>query len=168
MNQDDAAAGGEQFTLFWHGPFSQWHPCKFTVSRVEFNCAEQFMMYSKAILFGDMQSAQRILETSTPKEQKTLGRKVQNFDEAVWAIFREGIVYTASYAKFTQNFELQEMLLATKGTTLVEASPRDRIWGIGLGADNPKAQVRAEWRGRNLLGETLTRVREAILWEKAR
>ncbi len=168
MKQDGTAASGERFTLFWHGPFSQWHPCRFTVGGVEFNCAEQFMMYSKAILFGDVQNAQRILETATPKEQKALGREVGNFDEAVWTLFREGIVYTASYAKFTQNFDLQEILLATKGTTLVEASPRDGIWGIGLGEDDPKAQVRAEWGGRNLLGETLTRVREAILWEKAR
>ncbi len=168
MKQDNTATGGERFTLFWHGPFSQWHPCKFRVNGMEFNCAEQFMMHGKAILFGDVEVAQKILETATPKEQKALGRKVRNFDEAIWALFREGIVYTASYAKFTQNFELQEVLLATKGTTLVEASPRDRIWGIGLGADNPKAQTRAEWRGQNLLGETLTRVREAILWEKAR
>jgi ribA/ribD-fused uncharacterized protein len=168
MKQDATAASGERFTLFWHGPFSQWHPCKFTVNGMEFNCAEQFMMYSKAILFGDVQAAQKILEAATPREQKALGRKVRTFDEAVWALFREGIVYTGSYAKFTQNFELREMLLATRGTTLVEASPRDRIWGIGLGEGNPKAQIRAEWRGRNLLGETPTRVREAILWEKTR
>src|SRR5690349_19725537 len=158
----------ENFTLFWDGPFSQWHPCEFEVNRLKFSCAEQFMMYSKAVLFRDTQTAEKILLTVSPKEQKSLGRKVQNFDEKVWAIFRDGIVYTGSYAKFTQDLNLRETLLATKGTTLVEASPYDTIWGIGLGESDPRAKIRAEWNGLNLLGETLTRVREAIAWEKRR
>lgn len=158
----------EKFTLFWDGPFSQWYPSEFTVHDLKFNCAEQFMMYGKAILFGDLETASNILEAVSPKEQKALGRTIQNFDEGVWGLFREGVVYTASYAKFTQNPELQEGLLATKGTTLVEASPYDKIWGIGLSESDPRARNRAEWDGLNLLGETLTRVREAISWEKSR
>jgi ribA/ribD-fused uncharacterized protein len=157
----------ETFTLFWNGPFSQWHPCEFVINHLKFNCAEQFMMYSKAILFSDNQTAEKILQTASPKEQKDLGRKVHNFDEEVWIMFCDGIVYTGSHAKFTQDLDLQEMLLATKGTTLVEASPYDKIWGIGLSESDPKAKIRTEWNGQNRLGETLTRVREAIAWEKA-
>ncbi len=164
----DGSNPQEKFTLFWGGPFSQWYPSEFTVHHLKFNCAEQFMMYGKATLFGDLETAGKILQTVSPKEQKVLGRSIRNFDENVWLFFREGIVYTGSYAKFTQNHALRENLLATKGTTLVEASPYDKIWGIGLGENDPKASDRATWNGLNLLGETLTRVREAISWENNR
>ena len=158
----------ERFTLFWHGPFSQWHPSAFVVAGINFTHAEQFMMYAKAILFGDRQAADLILKAKTPKEQKALGRKINGFDEKIWALFREGVVFDGSYAKYSQNSELQQLLLATRGTTLVEASPYDRVWGIGLAEDDPAAQDRAQWRGLNLLGETLTRVREVLLWEHSR
>ena len=158
----------ETFTLFWHGPFSQWHPSPFVVAGVRFSHAEQFMMYSKAMLFGDRESAGQVLQAQTPKEQKAIGRQVQGFDENVWALFRDGVVFTGSYAKFTQNPDLRELLLATHGTTLVEASPYDRVWGIGLAEDDPHARNRSQWRGLNLLGEALTRAREVILWEQAR
>jgi ribA/ribD-fused uncharacterized protein len=156
----------EKFTLFWEGPFSQWYPSPFIVHHLTFNCAEQFMMYSKALLFRDVESAEKILYSTLPKDHKALGRKIRNFDTNTWLLFREGIVYTANYAKFTQDLMLQEILLGTKGTTLVEASPHDKVWGIGLDANDPKAQTRATWNGLNLLGETLTRVREAILYQK--
>ena len=155
----------ELFTFFWHGPFSQWQYSEFTVAGTKYTHAEQFMMHSKALVFNDHEVAKKILQTTTPKEQKALGRTVKNFDARQWGQFSEGVVYTGSYAKFTQNPELLEHLLATEGTTLVEASPLDKIWGIGLGADNPKAQDRSQWRGLNLLGEILTRVREALLFE---
>lgn len=158
----------EQFTPFWHGPFSQWHPSSFTLGGVTYSHAEQFMMHAKALLFGDQETAAKILLADTPREQKALGREVKGFSQSIWELFREGIVFTGSYAKFTQNPDLLRELLATKGTTLVEASPRDTIWGIGLGAENPKAKNRSQWRGLNLLGEALTRVREAILQEIAR
>ena len=157
----------EKFTLFWDGPFSQWYPSEFTVHHLKFNCAEQFMMYGKATLFGDLETAGKILQAVSPKEQKALGRSIRNFDESVWLLFREGIVYTGSYQKFTQNQALEKALLATTGTTLVEASPYDKIWGIGLSENDPKASNRATWDGLNLLGETLTRVREAIAYQKS-
>lgn len=158
----------ESFTFFWHGPFSQWHASPFVLGGIRFSHAEQFMMYAKAMLFGDRESAERVLQAATPKEQKSLGRKVRNFNESVWLLFREGVVYDGSYAKFSQDAELRATLLATRGTTLVEASPLDRVWGIGLAQDDPRAQDRSQWRGLNLLGEALTRVREALLWEQAR
>jgi ribA/ribD-fused uncharacterized protein len=92
-----------------------------------------------------------------------LGRQVQNFDDAIWKQNAMGIVYKGSYAKFTQNENLKKHLLKTEGTTLVEASPMDAIWGIGMGADNPKAQDRKTWRGKNQLGEILTKLREDLL-----
>jgi ribA/ribD-fused uncharacterized protein len=158
----------ESFTLFWHGTFSQWHPSAFEVAGVRFEFAEQFMMYSKALLFGDRATADKIMAAQGPREQKKLGREVSGFDPKTWELFREGVVFTGSYAKFTQNPDLLEELLATRGTTLVEASPHDRIWGIGLGENNAAARDRAQWQGLNLLGEILTRVREAILWEQQR
>lgn len=149
----------EEFTFFWHGPLSQWDPSTFQVAGIEFNCAEQFMMYSKALLFGDKDKSKEILAAASPREQKKLGQKVYGFKEQTWKIFREGIVYTGSYAKFTQNSELEKILLATKETTLVEASPFDQIWGVGLGETDPRIHDRKQWRGENLLGEILMRVR---------
>jgi ribA/ribD-fused uncharacterized protein len=86
----------------------------------------------------------------------------------VWVLFREGVVFAGNYARFSQNANQWELLAATRGTSLVEASPHDRVWGIGLAADDPRAQDRSQWLGLNLLGETLTRVREALFWEKSR
>ena len=126
------------------------------------------MMYAKALLFGDRDTAARILAAETPREQQAIGREVRAFDEAVWTLFREGVVYAGNYARFSQNPDQRELLLATRGTTLVEASPHDRVWGIGLAADDPRAQDRFQWLGLNLLGDALTRVREALLFEQGR
>src|SRR5262245_52068771 len=103
----------EAFTLFWNGPFSQWHSSEFVVGGITFTHAEQFMMYAKAMLFGDRDAAEGILNAKTAREQKALGRQVKGFDESAWILFREGIVFDGSYAKFSQNPELREVLLAT-------------------------------------------------------
>lgn len=153
----------EQFTFFWHGPFSQWHGCRFKVDAVAYNCAEQFMMAQKAVLFHDEESLGKIMATANPRIQKGLGRKVRGFNPGKWQAQARDIVYRGNWAKFTQNADLRELLLATRGTTLVEASPSDTIWGIGLGEDDPRAADRQTWRGTNWLGEVLTRVREDIL-----
>jgi hypothetical protein len=154
-----------RYTFFWRqqSPFSQWHPSEFVVEGVRFTCAEQYMMYGKAVLFGDAEVAARILEARTPKQHKALGREVRGFDGARWERERERIVYTGNHAKFTQNAELLAALLATAGTELVEASPTDRIWGVGLSAEDPRIQDPATWRGQNLLGKVLTRLREDLL-----
>lgn len=156
----------EAFTFFWKHRLSQWHPARFVVGGIAFNCAEQYMMYAKAKLFGDRDAAERILVAESPREQQAIGRTVRGFDESVWILFREGIVFAGNYARFDQNADQRELLFATRGTTLVEASPHDRVWGIGLAADDPRANDRAQWQGLNLLGEALTRVREALLWER--
>lgn len=161
MNKDIT----EKFTLFWHGPFSQWSACKFTVWGIEYNCCEQYMMACKARMFGDTKSLDIIMGTTSPKDQKAEGRKVENFDVDKWNVMAKDFVFMGNYAKFTQDEDLLKTLMATEGTTLVEASPRDTIWGIGLGADNPKSQNRATWRGTNWLGEVLTNVRTYIKGE---
>jgi ribA/ribD-fused uncharacterized protein len=155
----------EKFTFFYtsSSPFSQWHPSEFDVDGITFNCCEQFMMYHKAILFGDKEYADEIMKSDDPREQKSLGRKVRNFDDKKWKAKCRDIVKRGNYAKFTQNAHLKDSLLATAGTTLVEASPRDTIWGIGLGAKNPKALNRKTWRGTNWLGQALTEVRDEIM-----
>ncbi len=155
----------EPFTFFWKSPLSQWQRAPFVIGGVTFTHAEQFMMYAKALLFGDRVAAESILRATTPREQQAIGRTVQNFDETVWALFREGVVYQANYARFSQNPEQLALLFATRGTTLVEASPHDLVWGIGLAADDPRASDRTQWRGLNLLGQALTQVREVLLWE---
>ncbi|BFT69169.1 NADAR family protein [Paenibacillus sp. P36] len=130
----------EKFTFFYRteSPFSQWHPAPFQIDGITFNCAEQYMMYQKAKLFQDEKIAAKILSAQTPREQKELGRAVRNFQHDKWETSCRQFVYEGSYAKFTQNQSLLEKLLATKGTTLVEASPTDRIWGVGLLEDDPR------------------------------
>jgi ribA/ribD-fused uncharacterized protein len=156
----------EKFTYFWNGPFSQWYPANFTIDKVwDMNCAEQWMMYWKAIVFRDLPTAQSILNTKNPKEQKALGRAVKNFDPVRWNQDKRVAVYRGNYAKFTQNPHLLKALMETKGTTLVEASPYDTIWGIGLAETDPRAKSRATWRGQNLLGEILTQLREDLIKE---
>jgi len=152
----------EKFTFFAKGIFSQWHGCAFTVDGVQYNCAEQYMMAEKARLFGDKEMEKEILSSTMPKQQKAFGRNVKNFDPEKWNANARDIVYRGSYAKYAQNPELRKALLATKGTTIVEAAPWDKVWGIGLAADDKKARNRDTWRGKNWLGEVLTRVRDDI------
>jgi ribA/ribD-fused uncharacterized protein len=155
----------ERFTFFFTeaSPFSQWYRCRFEDGGIVFGCAEQYMMHGKARLFGDAAIAADILAADHPRTHKALGRKVAGFDGNVWEREREGIVLAGNRAKFTQNPELLATLLATAGTTLVEASPFDRIWGVGLGANSPLIHDRSKWRGKNLLGQVLTRLRDELL-----
>ena len=152
------------FTFFFTeaSPFSQWYRATFVVDGVTFGCAEQYMMYGKAQLFGDAEVAAEILEATHPRTHKALGRKVKPFDDRTWRLNREAIVRTGNRAKFTQNAELHAQLMATHGTTLVEASPYDKIWGIGLAASDPRAQDPATWKGQNLLGQILTALRDEL------
>lgn len=147
------------FTFFYGGPFSQWAHSDFVIDGKTYLTAEQWMMAEKARVFGDEEIRKKILATRDPREQKALGRQVKNFDPNKWNAVSRDIVYKGSYAKFKQNNFMQEVLLKTKGTLLVEASPTDCLWGIGLSADNPDAQEQSKWRGVNWLGEVLTKVR---------
>lgn len=152
----------EQFVFFWGGTFSQWAPSKFVIDGVEFNTCEQYMMYKKALMFHDYDSAKKIMNTTSPKEQKALGREVKGFKDDVWIKYCRKIVYDANVAKFTQNPEMLKELMDTGGAEMVEASPYDKRWGIGLSADNPFAQDKSTWQGLNWLGEALTQVRSDL------
>jgi len=152
----------EKFTFFWDGPFSQWYPSRFKIDGYHYTCAEQYMMVEKARLFDDKDAALMIMATSDPKEMKRLGRSVKGFNADKWNSVAKDVVFRASMAKYAQNPDLKVLLLATKGTTLVEASPYDKVWGIGLPRDDPRAEDRSRWQGTNWLGETLTLVRELM------
>jgi len=153
-----------RFTFFFTeaSPFSQWYRCEFVVDGHAFNCAEQYMMFGKAMLFEDRAVADEILAADHPRTHKALGRKVKPYDEHVWRTHRERIVLDGNRAKFTQNPELRAQLVATAPTELVEASPYDKIWGIGLAATDVRAQDPAQWKGANLLGKLLTQLREEL------
>jgi ribA/ribD-fused uncharacterized protein len=142
--------------------FSQWWTASFTVDGQQYVSAEQFMMAEKARLFGDHEMRARILATTRPADAKKLGRGVSGFDEAAWVAARFDIVTAANVAKFDQDPALRRYLLDTGEAVLVEASPTDRIWGIGLKRDDPRAHDPGRWLGLNLLGFALVRSR-AIL-----
>lgn len=147
------------FYFFWSGPFSQWHNCRFQARSHVYNCAEQYMMHSKALLFGDDFTAEKILASHDPSEQKALGKQVKKFSEATWQKNRKRIVLEGNLAKFSQNKGLRRKLFQTGDALLVEASPIDVIWGIGLSETEAKKTSPSQWQGLNLLGKTLTEVR---------
>jgi ribA/ribD-fused uncharacterized protein len=142
--------------------FSQWWPAPFLHAEVSYPTAEHFMMAEKARLFGDEDVRARILKAASPKAAKQLGRQVKNFKEEVWQASRFQIVVEGNYAKFSQNRELGKFLLGTGAKALVEASPVDRIWGIGLAADDESATNPERWRGLNLLGFALMEARQRL------
>ena len=141
---------------------SQWWPCDFIVDGIRYSTAEKFMMAEKARLFGDDAMLNAILAADEPGRIKAFGRQVQGFDDDVWADARFDIVVTGSEAKFGQDDALRFFLLGTRHKVLVEASPRDRIWGIGMGAKDPRAGVPVSWNGSNLLGFALMEARARI------
>ena len=142
--------------------FSQWFSAPFTIDGIMYPTAEHYMMAQKAKLFADDAIFAQILQVRHPNEAKQLGRKVKNYNEQVWQEQRFDIVIQANLAKFSQHPELAKFLLATKERVLVEASPVDRIWGIGLAADDDKAEKPLQWKGLNLLGFALMQVRTQL------
>ncbi|EAE3610166.1 hypothetical protein BJM33_11010 [Listeria monocytogenes] len=162
-----------KYIFFWgHQPaedgkiskscFSQWWICSFKVDGVEYNCAEQFMMAEKAKLFNDMEMREKILTAKHPKQAKDFGRLIRGFQEDIWLKNRFNIVMRANQAKFSQNEELKKFLMQTKKRILVEASPVDKIWGIGMAADNKNVENPLYWKGLNLLGFALMAVRDEL------
>ena len=142
---------------------SQWWPARFTIDGQDYLTAEHYMMAEKARLFGDDEIRQKILAAADPGKAKALGRKVRSFDAATWDARCFEIVVRGNAAKFGQDPALGGWLRKTGAAVLVEASPVDRIWGIGLAVDDPRAQDPAQWQGRNLLGFALMRVRAALV-----
>jgi len=159
-----------KYVFFWgHQPgkngviascFSQWYSAPFVVDGQRYPTAEHFMMAEKAALFGDHAIREQVLQAPNPGAAKALGRKVRVFEELTWLEHRFSIVTRANKAKFSQNEELGIFLKQTGTRVLVEASPVDRIWGIGLAQDGERANNPNLWRGLNLLGFALMQVRD--------
>lgn len=163
-----------QFVFFW-GPgesklpkacFNQWHNAAFHHNNFLYANAEQAMMAEKAYMFKDFGTLQQILDCVSPRAVKALGRMVQNYNDTQWAAGRLQLVVDINYEKFSQNHDMRENLLATGQSILVEASPVDQVWGIGLVETNDWAKNPNLWRGTNLLGEALMIVREQLRQEE--
>lgn len=153
------------FVLFWGSIFSQWWKSDFTDKTLglTFSSAEQYMMYHKAILFDDKVIADKIMNTQDPRKQKALGRQVSGFDAEKWNAVCEDVVIRGNYLKFSQNQHLKECLIQFKELEFVEASPMDKIWGIGLSADDSRALNKNTWKGKNLLGISINSALKMIL-----
>ena len=161
----------EDFVFFWHeyphDPvqktcLSQWYACNFFVSCIEYFTTEQYMMASKALLFKDLNIYQQIFQAKTPQEFKNLGKLVKNYDDTVWNLHKDRIVVEGNYAKFSQNPALKNFLLSTGNKILAEASPYDKIWGIGLEESDDRVLDPAQWQGENHLGFALMKVRDML------
>ncbi|WP_043733904.1 NADAR family protein [Streptomyces zinciresistens] len=171
--QEVRAGAGVKYLHFWgHRPLadgrlgasclSQWWPSPFTVDSVAYATAEHWMMAEKARLFGDAEGERRVLAAEHPSRAKKAGRLVRGFDDAVWERERFRIVVEGSVHKFSADPELADFLLRTGDRVLVEASPVDRVWGIGLAAGDDGAGDPLRWRGPNLLGFALMEARERL------
>ena len=173
----DAGKGREkdkvEYLYFWghaprrdgalaHSCFSQWWPSPFTADGVEYATAEHWMMAAKARLFGDTDAERAALTARTPAEAKRAGRLVRGFDDQVWERERFGIVVEGSVRKFSSDEALRGYLVGTGERVLVEASPVDRVGGVGLAAADPRIGDPAGWRGLNLLGFALMEARERL------
>ena len=159
--------------LFWDGIFSNWHPVKDLIVEVNgeiisFPTSEHLFMYLKAIYFSDFDTAEQIKQATTPKEAKKLGRRVRGFKESQWEEVRENFMYQSIDMKrrADSNFEKELLKEEHRDKTFVEASPFDKVWGIGLKEDDLGADNEEMWLGLNLLGKTLTKLRDDIIRDK--
>ena len=148
-----------------NGFLSNWYPSPFTLEGIRFTCVEQYMMYRKAVTFGDPENAAAILAADNPGKIKALGRSVRGYSDTVWNGVRQIVVYRALLEKFRQNPDLKDKLLATAPHTLAECAVRDKIWGIGMSMHDEYRFEPDLWQGQNLLGFTLMLVREELSGE---
>lgn len=162
-----------EYIFFWGGRpnvggritkscLSQWFPCNFEIEGVKYFTAEQYMMEQKAMLFGDSQTRERIMAASMPKQFKDLGKCVKPFNSGIWDAHKKKIVVRGNIAKFRQNEALKSFLISTCGKILVEASPYDTIWGIGMSENDCEIENPHAWRGENNLGFALMEVRDML------
>lgn len=142
--------------------FSQWYTSPFNEGGNRFATAEHYMMFGKAKLFGDADAMEKALSAKNPGAVKAVGRSVKGFDQAVWNANKFDLVVNANLAKFGSNDDLRDFLVNTGKRVLVEASPVDKVWGIGLAEDSEAASNPNLWKGENLLGFALMKVREQL------
>lgn len=160
-----------EFLFFWghtvkkevtKACFSQWFPFEFNENEINYKTAEHYMMAAKARLFNDNDILEKILKSDSPNQAKSLGRKVKNFDPKLWDEQKYEIVKRGNFLKFSQNKKLKDFLLSTNDKVLVESSPYDTIWGIGMLETDSRAENPLQWNGENLLGFALMEVRDLI------
>ena len=165
---------GQEYIYFWgHQPskdgtiikscFSQWWFSDFIENEITYKTAEHYMMAKKAELFGDFEAVNDVLKCSKPQDVKKIGRRVKDFDEQKWNDNKYDIVLRANYLKFDQDPNLQEFLMSTNDKIIVEASPYDKIWGVGQTQDDPDIKDPQKWKGENLLGFALMEVRDELI-----
>ena len=154
----------DKHVAFWGSAFSNFYPCSFTEGGKVWKNSEQCFMAKKAEYFKDIEILEEILKAETPEKAKKLGRKVKNFDAEKWSKVCFDKMYDAVYAKFSQNNDLKELLLSSdfEGKSFVEGSPFDAIWGVKMDWRNPDIDNEENWRGQNLLGKVLNKVREDL------
>ena len=155
----------DKYVFFWDGEFSNWYECRLPFIRykgITFFNSEQAFMWEKAVYFGDMETAQNIVKNPDPARCKRLGRLVKDFDVEKWSKVNFQIMVDVNYAKYSQSSRLKALLLSTEDKILVEASPYDKIWGIGIHWEDDDCLDESKWRGQNLLGKALMEVRNMI------
>ena len=162
----------EKYIFFWDHEekegeatkkcLSQWYDCQFESEGKKYYTSEQYMMAQKALLFKDQETYDKIMNSKIPKEIKELGRQVKNFSSEIWNKKKFEIVTNGNIAKFSQNEKLKNFLLNTKNKILVEASPYDNIWGIGMSEDDNDILDEKKWKGQNLMGKAIMKAREFI------
>lgn len=145
-----------------NGYLSNWYLSEFEAEEIRYSSMEQYMMYQKAILFHDTETAAQILNTDNVGKIKALGRSVKNYDDVIWNGMRQLIVFQGLYAKFSQNDDIKRKLLETEDALLAECAVQDQIWGIGLSMKDDRRMDIREWRGQNLLGFALMQVRRML------
>lgn len=162
MNTDEKFFENDEGVFFKSNWPSQWFICDFVLDGISYNCCEKRMMHQKAILFGDLETAELILKEDDPKEHKKFGRLVKNFCPEEWNAVADDVVFNANLAKFSQNEDLKKLLLDTGDKIIVECAPYDAIWGNGLNITETLQTKEIDWKGTNRLGKAIMRVREAL------
>lgn len=147
---------------FWGSILSNWYSCKFEYKEHKFQNSEQAFMWLKAVHYNDNEIAEQILKTPNPRDNKELGRQIKGFNRKDWGLHCLDYMIDVNLAKFKQNKNLLKDLLSTGDKTIVEASPSDVIWGIGLHWNNDDVLDESKWKGQNLLGITLMTVRTKL------
>lgn len=165
---DTAPSPDQDFVFFWkpdqpNGYLGNWFNAPFHANGIHFYTSEHYMMYHKALLMGDQEIANAIIQNPDPSTAKKLGSRVKPWNEEIWIRERCRIMYEACYAKFSAHLGLRNLLIATGDAVIAEASPLDKIWGIGIGVTNKDSANPQQWKGLNLLGKVLMKVREDLL-----
>jgi len=156
----------DKYVFFWNGEFSNWHECRLPFIKykgITFFNSEQAFMWEKALFFGDMLAAQNIVKDPDPARCKRIGRMIDGFDAQKWSEVSYDIMVAVNYAKYDQSSRLRRTLFETNDKIIVEASPYDTIWGIGLRAEDDDCLDPAKWKGQNLLGKALMEVRKQLI-----